>query len=79
MLPDLKSVEKGFSPLSQRESFDLVEGPVNSEEKIDKAVWECFEFVDLALHLVISEIFKHSRRLLGQIPKYALEDDKLFD
>lgn len=76
VLRALKSRKDDFLPLSQRESFHCVEGPVSSEAKYDKAVWERPGHADHAMHLLPLEFFQYLHGLLGSNMWYALENNK---
>lgn len=67
MLQVLKSWEDWFSPLSQRESFDGMEGPVSGEEEVEKTAWKRSETTGHAMHLLTMEFFKHPHGLLGTV------------
>lgn len=78
MLRALQSRENGFSPLLQRESFHSGEGPVNGEEKGDKAAWERSRPADHAMRMPTLEFSKHLPAPIGNNMIYTLENDELF-
>lgn len=59
-----KSPENISAPLSRRESFESVEGPVSGEYVADRAAWKRSETADHAMRLLTLEFFKHLHGLL---------------
>lgn len=74
----LKSREDGFSSLSQREFFDGLEGPVNSEGNVDNFASKRSKSADHAKSLLKMELFKRLHRLLETKVLYAVENGKHF-
>lgn len=61
-----------FTP-SQQESFDGVEGPMNSEREAGSAAWKRSGPADYEMRLLLSEFLKQLHGLLGTSSFYALE------
>lgn len=68
-----------FLPLSQRESFDCVDGPVAREKKVDNAACELPGPASHAMRLFTLEFFDHLHSLLRKNAYHVLEDRKLFE
>lgn len=75
----LKSRKDGFLFLPQREPSGGVDGAVDTEEEVDKAVWERSGAVNQAMRLLTVEFFKSLHGLLGNNALYALDDERLFE
>lgn len=79
MLQVLKSRKDVFSPLSQRELFGGVEGPMHSETEVNTAARKCSGAADLAMHMLTLMSSHTCEVFMKTVQHVPWRHDRLFE